>query len=171
MPEDFYVQMAEICRRRGLPFVLDTSGPALHAALGRGLALIKPSLGEFEALVGRKLRRGDDLGEAALELVRSGAAERVAVTSGRDGAVLASRGGVCHLAPIDIDAKSAVGAGDSFTGAMVLALARGASDADAFAWGMAAGAAAVMNTGTAHPARAVVESLYAARDRFRPRAA
>jgi fructose-1-phosphate kinase PfkB-like protein len=43
---------------------------------------------------------------------------------------------------------------------MVLALARGASDEDAFAWGMAGGGAAVMHTGTAHPKRADVEQLY-----------
>jgi fructose-1-phosphate kinase PfkB-like protein len=42
---------------------------------------------------------------------------------------------------------------------MVLALARGASDEEAFVWGMAGGAAAVMHTGTAHPARADVEAL------------
>ena len=159
MPEDFYARMAEICRRQGRPFVLDTSGPALRAALGRGLALVQPSLGEFEGLAGRPLRHPDALAEAALELVRSGAAERVAVTCGRDGALLAGRDGVCRRAPVAVEARSAVGAGDSFTGAMVLALARGASDEDAFAWGMAAGAAAVMNTGTAHPLRADVERL------------
>jgi 6-phosphofructokinase 2 len=54
-----------------------------------------------------------------------------------------------------------VGAGDSFTGAMVLALARGCSDDEAFVWGMAGGAAAVMHTGTAHPSRADVERLLA----------
>ncbi len=161
MPEDFYVHLAELCARKKCPFVLDTSGAPLHAALGKGLAMIKPSLGEFESLIGRPLRRTDDLAESAMSLVRSGAAERVAVTSGREGAILASRRGICRLAPIEVEAKSAVGAGDSFTGAMVLALARGASDEDAFAWGMAAGAAAVMHTGTAHPKRADVERLHA----------
>ena len=42
----------------------DSVGPALKAALGPGLALIKPSKGEFETLVGRKLADAE-LAEAA----------------------------------------------------------------------------------------------------------
>ena len=161
MPEDFYARVAGIASRHRRHFVLDTSGAPLRAALGQGLALIKPSLGEFEALVGHKLRRTDELKQAAAAMVSEGKAERIAVTQGHLGAVLATRTGTLYLPPIEVEARSAVGAGDSFTGAMVLALARGASDQDAFAWGMAGGAAAVMHTGTAHPARADVERLHA----------
>jgi 6-phosphofructokinase 2 len=161
MPEDFYARIAGIAARTGRHFVLDAPGASLKAALGGGLALIKPSLGEFEALAGRQLPGIDELGQAAAAMVRAGAADRIAVTRGHLGAVLATRAGVLHLPPVDVTARSAVGAGDSFTGAMALALARGAADADAFAWGMAAGAAAVMHTGTAHPARADVERLHA----------
>ena len=57
-------------------------------------------------------------------------------------------------------AVGAVGAGDSFVAAMVLALMRGAAPAEALAWGMAGGAAAVSATGTAHPPRALVERLF-----------
>ena len=159
MPEDFYARIARIAARTGRHFVLDTSGAPLRAALGQGLALIKPSLGEFEALVGRKLEGTEELEQAAVAMVRAGAALRIAVTRGHLGAMLATAVGALHLPAIEVAARSAVGAGDSFTGAMVLALARGASDADAFAWGMAGGAAAVMHTGTAHPARADVERL------------
>jgi 6-phosphofructokinase 2 len=161
MPEDFYARVAWAAARTGRQFALDTSGAPLRAALGEGLALIKPSLGEFESLVGHKLRRVDELEQAASTMVRNGAAARIAVTQGHLGAVLATATGVIHLPPIEVEARSAVGAGDSFTGAMVLALARGATDEDAFAWGMAGGAAAVMHTGTAHPARADVERLHA----------
>jgi 6-phosphofructokinase 2 len=125
------------------------------------VALVKPSLGELERMIGKRLRWMNDLEKAALDLVHSGQAERVAVTMGRDGAMLACRSGVFHQPPIEVEARGAVGAGDSFMGAMVLALARGASDEDAFAWGMAGGAAAVMCSGTAQPARADVEALYA----------
>jgi 6-phosphofructokinase 2 len=161
MPEDFYARVARIAAASGRHFALDCSGGALKAALGQGLALIKPSQGEFEALVGHKMRRDAELEKDALALVHAGAAERVVVTRGHLSAVLATASGVKHLSPVGVDAHSAVGAGDSFAGAMVLALARGASDEDAFAWGMAGGGAAVMHTGTAHPKRADVEQLYA----------
>jgi 6-phosphofructokinase 2 len=73
---------------------------------------------------------------------------------------LATRRGVVHQDPLPVTTLGAVGAGDSFLAALVLALDRECADAEALAWGAAAGAAAVLHTGTAHPARADVEALY-----------
>ena len=73
----------------------------------------------------------------ALALVRAGAARLVAVTLGEDGAFVASAEGVIRLAALPCEVRSAVGAGDSFTAAMALALARGkklAGSAGAGAW-------------------------------------
>ncbi|MCW3476432.1 1-phosphofructokinase family hexose kinase [Limobrevibacterium gyesilva] len=159
-PVDFYATVARLAAERGQHVVLDTSGPALQAALGHGLALIKPSLGEFEALVGRKLPDAAAQDAAAMAVVRSGGAARVAVSLGGGGALLATPEGLWRRPALDVPARSTVGAGDSFLAAMTLALARGSDPADALAWGIAAGAAAVMQTGTAHPRRADVESLY-----------
>jgi 6-phosphofructokinase 2 len=170
VPEDFYARAAAVAARRGARFVLDTSGPALRAALGRGLALIKPSRGEFEGLVGGgRLETTEALEQAAARLVRDGAAEMIAVTLGQEGALLAGPGDapVLRLPALEVPAVGAVGAGDSFLAAMVLALSRGEAPREAFAWGLAAGAAAVMRPGTAHPRRADVGAL---RARIRPAA-
>ena len=160
VPADYYARCKAIAVRRGMPFVLDTSGAPLQAALGPGLKLIKPSQGEFDTLVGRKLAPGE-LAEAAQGFVAQGATELLAVTLGGDGALLASAEGVLQLPALDVPALGAVGAGDSFLAAMVLHLAQGDSPREAFAWGMAAGAAAVMRPGTAHPKRADVAALRA----------
>lgn len=156
---DSYAILARDAASRGQFFVLDTSGLALKAALGAGLALIKPSLGEFEALIGHTLPDAADQNVAALAMVRNGAATRIAVSLGGDGALLATEAGVWRSPALPVKAVGAVGAGDSFVAAMVLALSRGAAPPEALAWGMAAGAAAVSATGTAHPTRALVESL------------
>jgi 6-phosphofructokinase 2 len=159
-PQDFYARAAAIAAQRGTRFVLDTSGEALRLALEKGgVDLVKPSLGEFEALVGCELRAPALLEQAAVELVRSGRVHRIAVTLGRDGALLATADGTLRLPALDVVVRGSVGAGDSFLAAMTLELARGRSAEDAFAWGMAAGAAAVSNAGTAHPRRAEVEAL------------
>ena len=147
---------------RGVPadfYVLDTSGPALKAALGHGLAVIKPSRGEFETLVGRPLNTPKVQAEAAMTLVREGQAEMVVVSLGHQGALLAEKSGVLRLPALDVPALGAVGAGDSFLAGMVLKLSQGESPREAFAWGMAAGAAAVMRPGTACPRREDVEAL------------
>ena len=39
MPEDFYRNVAKVAATKGAKFVLDTSGPALKAALGIGIHL------------------------------------------------------------------------------------------------------------------------------------
>ncbi len=152
------VRHAHAC---GHQVVVDTSGPALRAALGPGLALIKPSLREFEDLVGRKLPTAAAQDDAALALVHEGAAQRVAVSLAGEGALLATRDGVVRRPAIPVKAVGTVGAGDSFLAALVLSLARGEAPAEALAWGLAAGAAAVMATGTARPQRATIEALRA----------
>jgi 6-phosphofructokinase 2 len=148
VPADTYARMAQAVERRGARFVLDTSGEALQVTLARArVFLFKPSHGELQKLVGRKLE-GDDVASAAMEFVTGGAAENVAVTLGRNGAVLVNGDGVLRLPPVDVETRSAVGAGDSFTGAMIWWLSQGHSIAEAFRFGAAAGAAAVLTTGT-----------------------
>jgi len=149
-----------MARRKGAKLVLDTSGMALRAGITRGVYLLKPSLGELETLLGRKLPDPAAQEAAAQELVSSGAAELVALTLGRDGALLATSEGTLRLGALDVVVKSAVGAGDSFVAAMTLGLAQGRSAEDAFGYGMAAGAAAVLSAGTGLCHREDVERLY-----------
>lgn len=160
VPDDFYATIADLARSKGAKLVLDSSGNALRAGLAGGVHVVKPSLGELEALLRRKLPDIASQEEAARELVGSGAAGLVALTLGQDGALLATNKGVLRLAAPNVIARSAVGAGDSFLAAMTLALAQGRQPEDAFIYGMAAGAAAVLTAGTGLCRREDVERLY-----------
>lgn len=154
VPADFYAQAASVARQHGTPVVLDTSGEALLAGLeAGGLLLVKPSQGELAALVGRPMENVDDIGAEGMRIVEAGKAQFVAITMGHLGAVLAHAGGPVFLPAPAIEAKSAVGAGDSFVAAMVYALVTGGDPQHAFCLGMAAGSAAVLSPGTglAHP--------------------
>ena len=161
VPDDAYAQMARIATRKGQRFVLDTSGVALKAAIDQGgMELVKPSLGELEHLVGRDLKDPNAQDAEAMALVRCGAARLVAVTLGRDGALLATPAGVVRIPAMDVPMHSSVGAGDAFLAATTLALARGATPSDALAWGTAAGATAIACAGTARLRRSDVEARY-----------
>jgi 6-phosphofructokinase 2 len=100
------------------------------------------------------------LEEAARQVVQSGAVEFLAVTMGRDGALLVMQDQVRPLTAPEVPVKSAVGAGDSFVAAMTLGLARGRAPEDAFAYAVAAGTAAVLSAGTGLCRRDDVERLY-----------
>ncbi|TPE52748.1 1-phosphofructokinase family hexose kinase [Amaricoccus solimangrovi] len=163
LPPDCFVTLTQRARDRGARVVLDSSGPALKASLeAGGLTLIKPSLGELRALTGLPLEDRDEVAEVAREIVESGRAEIVAVTMGHEGALLASREANLSRAAPDVPVRSATGAGDSFVGAMTLALAEGKGPRTAFLVGMAAGSASVMHPGTDLCRRADVERLHAA---------
>jgi len=161
VPDDAYAQMARIAARQGRRFVLDTSGAALKAALDQGgMELIKPSLSELEHFAARDLKDPAAQDAEAMALVRRRAARLVAVTLGRDGALLATSDGVVRMPAMDVPMQSSVGAGDAFLGAMVLALSRGAAPIDALGWGTAAGATAIACAGTARLRRRDVEARY-----------
>jgi 6-phosphofructokinase 2 len=66
---------------------------------------------------------------------------------GSHGAFLVSKHSTLRLPAFLVKLQSAVGAGDSFVGAMVYYLARGFDIETAFRFGVAAGAAAVMTPG------------------------
>ena len=133
---------------RGARFVLDTSGAALRRALEAGVYLVKPNLRELESVVGRSLRAPAEQEEGARQLVARGHAEIVTVSLGADGALLATRAGCRRLRAPKVKPRSAVGAGDSFVGAMTLGLAQGRTPEDAFALAVATGTATVLTMGT-----------------------
>lgn len=166
VPADFYARIVKALRRRDCQVILDTSGHALRVTLeAGGVFLVKPSRGELEQFAGHPLADDDALAAAAMQIVRSGFARHVAISLGHLGALLVSEGAQLRLPAIEVEVRSAVGAGDSFVGALSCALAAGRSVEDAFRLGLAAGTAAVMSPGTGLCQRQDVESLFA---RIRP---
>lgn len=148
VPDDFYARVARLARELGARCVVDTSGPALGAALDEGVFLIKPSRRELAEFTGLALDTDEGQVEAATRLVAGGKVEYVALTLGGDGAVLAGPDGVSRLTVPRVEVRSTVGAGDSFLGAMVLRLAQRRTMVTAFRSAVAAGSATAMEAGT-----------------------
>ena len=160
LPSSTYTQMAALAGNAGARFVLDTSGEALREALDSGgIYLAKPSRHEMEVLVGDELDL-KGLGEAALELLSKGTVQNLAISLGADGALLANSDGIVHMPSIQTETQSAVGAGDSFVGAMIWHLSQHNEIEAAFRYGIAAGCAAVLTTGTELCRRADVDAFF-----------
>jgi 6-phosphofructokinase 2 len=147
-PVDFYARVAEIVASWGVRFALDSSGAALKSATDQPIQLLKPNLGELRELTQSPLDSREAMIVACRNLVRQGRVELVALTLGADGALLVSRDRVLRADALPIQPQSTVGAGDSFLGAMVWALASDKSLEEAFRYGVAGGSAALLAHGT-----------------------
>ena len=147
-PDDFFARVARHAKALGAKTVIDTSGIALAAALEEGVTIIKPNLVELTELVAAPLDRDEDRIAACRKLAAEGRAEIVALTLGEHGALLVTAERAWQALPLDIEAVSTVGAGDSFLGGLVAALADGKPLDEAFRVAVAAASAAVLMPGT-----------------------
>ena len=148
VPDDFYARIARIAKQRGAKMALDTSGPALVAAVEAGVDLIKPNLREMRELSGIESSDAREWEEAAKSIVRNKRVSVIALTMGHLGAALVTRDRILRAKPLAITPRSAVGAGDSFLAALIWYLASGADLTNCFRQAVAAGAAALLNPGT-----------------------
>ena len=160
VPEDFYGRVGDLANRLGKRLILDTSGTALEKA-GHGIYLLKPSLRELEDLTGRQIRDESMEVTAARELIEQGRTEIVVLSLGARGAALVTAEETERFPVIPVQAKSTVGAGDSMLAGIVVGLTRGLSLREAVRFGMAAGAAALLGSGTQLCRLGDVERLYA----------
>jgi len=151
--DDYY---ARLCRRlvsAGTQVAVDTSGPALLAAVAAGPTVVKPNREELAEAVGTPL---DSVGEAveAAQLLRAKGARDVLVSLGSDGALLVSEYGVVSGEAPVAEPRSTVGAGDALLAGY---LAAGAYGPEALAEGLAWAAAAVALPGSRMPAPAQID--------------
>jgi 6-phosphofructokinase 2 len=148
VPEDIYAKVARLAHDLGARMVVDTTGPALCAALREGVALMKPNLHELSEFIGAPLDTDATRLDACRKLIDEGNVEMVALTLGEDGAMLVTKERALRAKPMHIEVTSAVGAGDSFLGGLVASLAKEDDLAQAFRVAVAAASAAVMSPGT-----------------------
>jgi 6-phosphofructokinase 2 len=158
-PVDFYARLADVTDKWNAKLFVDGSGPPLAAALERGVFMIKPSLREIRELTQLPLSNLHDVGNAARHWVDRRCAEVVAVSLGERGALMVHRDGTWYAPPLSVKVVSAVGAGDSFVAGMAWSLSQGEALERSFAYGVAAGTAALTNTGTGLSAAADVHRL------------
>jgi 6-phosphofructokinase 2 len=160
VPDDFYVRVATTARALGSRLVLDTSGVPLRRAIDQGVHLLKPSLHEFQTLLGESDVDESQLATLGTMVVKRGWCEILVLSLGAGGALWVTATEWERLAAPAVPVRSSVGAGDSMVAGIVLSLARGRPLREAVRFGVAAGAAAVMNPGTALCRREDVERLY-----------
>jgi 1-phosphofructokinase family hexose kinase len=139
MPSDSYAQIVKRCRDADVPCLVDTSGPALEAALKERPTYAKPNRAEAEDLLGRSL--SDEI--AAAREIRGLGAEVVLLTLGDEGAVLSASGLEGRLRPPALTPVNATGAGDALAAGLLAGHLSGSSLREIATLGIAAASASV----------------------------
>ncbi|MFE6285832.1 1-phosphofructokinase [Streptomyces sp. NPDC057877] len=143
----WYADLVARAHAAGTRIALDTSGPALLAALRERPDVVKPNAEELAEAVGRPLATVGDAVKAAEELRERGAGA-VLASLGADGQLLVDAAGTWYgNARVDV-VRSNVGAGDSSLAGFLIA---GGGGPDALASAIAHGAAAVQLPGSVMP--------------------
>jgi len=119
---------------------------ALVTAAGEHLDWLVVNESEAAAVLGRPVRGLASAKKAATELTAKGPRHAV-VTAGAHGAALAGPDGAHTIEGFKVTAVDTVGAGDTFVGALAVALAAGVPPPDALRAAAAAGATAVTRQG------------------------
>lgn len=147
VPTEFYADLIRRLATVEAHVAVDTSGPALRAALAAKPTLVKPNHHELEEAVKRPLSTLGAVVAAAQELRDSGT-QAVLASLGNDGAVLVDGEGEWHAEAPVVTARSSVGAGDAMLAGFLAAGGKGVS---ALVSGVAYGAAAVSLPGSTMP--------------------
>ncbi|GAA3410278.1 1-phosphofructokinase [Streptosporangium vulgare] len=138
VPADVYARLCERFSGAGINVAVDTSGPALVAALAEAPALVKPNREELGEATGIVISSMGDAIKAA-ENLRARGAGAVLASLGADGAILLQDDQIWHGQCPVAEPRSTVGAGDAMLAGFLAAGARGESAlVEALAWATAA---------------------------------
>jgi 6-phosphofructokinase 2 len=159
IPDDVYARIARMCRKGRQLFVVDSSGPALAAALEERPHIVRFNHHEARELVGGE-GGSASAQEACSRLIRERKAEIVIVSIGEQGTLVANAAGQFQISPPHVEIGSTVGAGDSFVAALMVGLTRGWPLPKAATYGVAAAASAVAGDATQLCKKSQTDSIY-----------
>lgn len=147
LPPAWYAGLVAHAHEQGIRIALDTSGPALSAALPERPDVVKPNADELAEAVGRPLATVGDALKAAEDLRYAGAGA-VLASLGATGQLLVDATGVYFGSAPPVPVRSDVGAGDASLAGF---LAAGGAGPGALASAVAHGLAAVQLPGSEMP--------------------
>lgn len=157
MSTDFFLEIIAEAKRQNIKLVADID-KELREAVEAGVFLVKPNEHELERLTGQPVTDAESALEAARGVLELGA-EMVLASMGAQGAVLVSKDGAWRTRPPEIEADSAVGAGDSLLAGVLVALSQGKALPEALQLGVACGTATASVPGTEVATRELVDAL------------
>lgn len=149
VPLDFYGELARRAKDKGIPFLLDSMGDGLLAAIPFNPTILKLNWEEFETTFGVHASTLDKLTTRAIEVTQEYRINSLVLTCSDNGVLAVTPSGVYHaFAPIQ-EVVNPAGAGDAVSSSIAWRLSLGDPWKEALRWAAACGAAVVLTPGTA----------------------
>jgi tagatose 6-phosphate kinase len=148
-PADLYADCVRKCNQENVPVVLDARGEPLASALACKPFIVKPNREELAATLGTPLDSDDSLRSAMTKIAKLGA-QWIAVTLGKDGAMLSNGSDFWRIYSPRVKTVSAIGSGDSFAAGLAAGIAQKEEIPQAVALACACGAANAMTAKAGH---------------------
>lgn len=155
---DDFSELLSHLNASGVPLWVDTSGPALNAAIATHPAGVKPNESELAEWAGKDMMSSDARLIAAKRLHESGIAN-VLVSAGAEGVLWVNAQGAWHATPPKVTATNTVCAGDTFVAGMLHGLLNQHDAEQTLRFATALSAEAVRHIGVGNPHAADFDSL------------
>lgn len=147
VPTDIYAKLITMLHEYDCKVILDTSGPALAAGIAARPFAVKPNLPELSQLMNSPMESDDEILKAIKHLLSQGI-EKVAISLGEKGSLVADCNQILRAKAPTVPVSSTVGAGDAFVAGFSVGQARNLSLADSVRLASASAGAAVALPGT-----------------------
>jgi 1-phosphofructokinase len=145
IPSSFFEEIAAICEKNNIKFVLDTSGSALIDLIHTKPFLVKPNIEELGELFNTVISTKEEAFHYARKLVGKGI-QHVVVSMGGEGALLVTKD-LALLAKVPKGlVVNTVGAGDSLVAGFLASFTKNENATEAFRYGVASGSATAFSS-------------------------
>jgi 1-phosphofructokinase len=145
IPSSFFEELAAICEKNNVKFVLDTSGSALIDLIHTKPFLVKPNIEELGELFNVEISTKEEAFHYAQKLVGKGI-QHVVVSMGGEGALLVTKDlALLAVAPKGLVVNT-VGAGDSLVAGFLASFTKDENATEAFRYGVASGSATAFSS-------------------------
>lgn len=148
VPPEFYTEVIQLAHEHRVPVIFDASEPNLSIGLKAKPTFIKPNQHELSALIGRDISTIGEAYQVGQDILQQYGTQSV-ITFGHEGALAVLKDCAYSIPSIDIEVKSAAGAGDAVLAGLAHAIHHGHPIEDGLRLGIATATAVCLQMGTA----------------------